>query len=203
MMISSVPALLKAMRACEQTAGMSVLEHGLQVARHFNDLRQHVLFGHPLQYEWKLPDWAYDPQLWQQLIPHRHVVRYQVYHDCGKPLCRTTDEQGRVHFPDHATVSANLWRSLGQHELEAELMAHDMDVHLLKDEGVSTFCQSPLAATLLLTGLAEIHANAAMFGGVDSVSFKIKHKHLSRRGKAIAARLKTTQPTLNHEVKYA
>ena len=39
--------------------------------------------------------------------------------------------------------------------------------------------------SLLLAGLAEIHSNAEMFGGLDSVSFKIKWKQINKRGKAI------------------
>lgn len=205
MMITSVRALRHAMRTCEQTSGLSVLAHGIQVARYFRDLKQHVLYQRPLQYEWKLPEWAYSPTLWQSVLPAATVNRYQVYHDCGKPFCQTVDEAGRAHFPDHARVSAEIWQSLGQPDIEAQLMAHDMEIHLLKDEGVEAFCHSPLAATLLLTGLAEIHANASMFGGIDSVSFKMKHKHLCRRGKAITARLEAGRyPHVNTpEVKYA
>lgn len=60
-----------------------------------------------------------------------------------------------------------------------------MDIHTLKSEGVDEFCKNPYALTLLLTGLAEIHSNAAMFGGMDSTSFKIKWKCLNQRGKQI------------------
>lgn len=38
-------------------------------------------------------------------------------------------------------------------------------------------------ATLLVASLAEIHANAQIFGDLDSQSFKIKYKQLDRRGK--------------------
>jgi hypothetical protein len=37
-------------------------------------------------------------------------------------------------------------------------------------------------SSLLITSLAEIHANAELFGGVDSVSFKSKYKQIDRRG---------------------
>jgi len=60
-----------------------------------------------------------------------------------------------------------------------------MDIHTLKSEGVDEFCKNPYALTLLLTGLAEIHSNAAMFGGMDSTSFKIKWKCLNQRSKQI------------------
>lgn len=47
-----------------------------------------------------------------------------------------------------------------------------------------------MAKTNLIAGLSEIHANASMFGGIDSTSFKIKWKQISKRGKKILA-LKT------------
>jgi hypothetical protein len=57
-----------------------------------------------------------------------------------------------------------------------------MDIHTLKSEGVEEFCKNPLAITLLLTGLAEIHSNAQMFGDIESVSFRIKmEKYKSTR----------------------
>jgi hypothetical protein len=43
----------------------------------------------------------------------------------------------------------------------------------------------PEAASLYLTAVAEVHANAPMFGGFESTSFKSKMKHLDRRGKAL------------------
>jgi hypothetical protein len=38
--------------------------------------------------------------------------------------------------------------------------------------------------------LCEIHANADMFGGINSTSFKIKFKQINKRGKAIINFLK-------------
>jgi len=67
----------------------------------------------------------------------------------------------------------------------------DMDIHLLKDVGVNDFAQKEEAATLLLTGLAEIHSNAEMFGGIESTSFKIKWKQINKRGKKISEILKS------------
>lgn len=200
---TTVAELRRQMRMCEQTPGMSVLQHGVQVARYFDDLYQHVMHGRALAYDWRLPDWVYAPVLWQQLPALATMRRYQIYHDCGKPWSREVDEDGRVHFPNHAQLSAELWLALGQSSQEAWLMRHDMDVHLLKDEGVAAFASQPGAAALLLTGLAEIHANAAMFGGIDSMSFKIKHKHISRRGRAIVAQLQTTSTPSQKDVYYA
>jgi hypothetical protein len=60
-----------------------------------------------------------------------------------------------------------------------------MDIHLLKSEGVEEFCKNPYALTLLLTGISETHSNANIFGGIESTSFKIKNKNISKRGKQI------------------
>ena len=76
----------------------------------------------------------------------------------------------------------------GDHQI-ANLIRMDMDIHLLKDAGVKEFCTRPECCTLLLSGLAEVHANAAMFGGINSTSFKIKFKQIKKRGNAICKEL--------------
>ncbi|MBB4861243.1 hypothetical protein HNP46_000054 [Pseudomonas nitritireducens] len=174
------------MQATEQAKGQSVLEHGHSVRRYYQDLRAHVLEGTPLQYEWKIPDWARDKGLWERVVDDQDATLYQVWHDCGKPYCRVVDEEGRAHFPDHARVSGETWRRVGGSEQVARLMELDMDIHLLKADDLQEFASRPEAATLLLTGLCEVHSNASMFGGLDSTSFKAKWKHLDRRGKQLS-----------------
>lgn len=172
--------------SCEQTAGMSVWEHGESVARYYADLHAHVTTGRPLQYEWRLPSWLEEsPDLLDLLLPFDTAQAYQIFHDCGKPYCLTIDEEGKRHFPNHAAMSERIWRSVSMDEQIARLIGMDMDIHLLKADGILEFANRPEAATLLLTGLAEIHANASMFGGIDSPSFKIKFKQIERRGRAI------------------
>lgn len=195
--VHSLAQLRTAMRNCEQTKNLSVLEHGLQVAKYFEDLRQHILFGKPLAFEWRLPDWIYSRELWERVLPISIVRQYHWFHDCGKPFCRTVDEDGKVHFPDHANVSAALWRHIGGDEQIARLIEHDMDIHLLSASGLESFSMMPEAATLLLTGLAEIHANASMFGGIDSVSFKIKFKQINKRGKAFVSMIQDEKVAVN------
>ena len=61
-----------------------------------------------------------------------------------------------------------------------------MEIHTIKDKDVKEFIRDPrTAVTLLLVGLAEVHSNAQMFGGIESDSFKIKYKQIAKRGKAI------------------
>ena len=62
-----------------------------------------------------------------------------------------------------------------------------MDAHLLRAEGLAEFAARDEAPTLLLTALAEVHSNAIMFGGLTSDSFKMKAKHLDKRGRQVLA----------------
>jgi hypothetical protein len=180
------------MKSCEQTTGLSVLQHGYDVNMFYTDIYNHVVFGDDLKLVWKLPDWLDDFKncLSKTLIDKTLTDEYQIFHDCGKPYVVTVDDEGKRHFPNHSEMSYQVWLNAGGNHVVAELIRKDMDVHLLKDEGVEEFCKSQHATTLLLTGFAEIHANSQMFGGIDSTSFKIKWKHLNRRGKAIVSRLK-------------
>lgn len=173
------------METCEQTPGLSVLAHGQSVWAYYQDLIQHLTTGSALQYEWRLPEWVYDPKILAQQLDEATLRDYMVFHDCGKPYCRTVDQEGRQHFPNHAQVSEQTWLSVGGNKEVASLMGMDMDIHLLKGDGVASFAKRKEAATLLLVGLSEIHSNASMFGGIQSTSFKMKWKHLNRRGKAI------------------
>jgi hypothetical protein len=186
----TVPALRRLMRQTEQTKDMNVLEHGIQVARYFDDLHQHITQQKPLRYEWRLPEWIYEPVLHQYLLPIDVLRRYHTYHDIGKIYCRTVDSEGNVHFPDHAKKSEEIWLRVTGESTVASLMGMDMDIHLLKGNEVDAFCERKEAASLLLTGLAECSANASMFGGISSTSFKIKFKHINRRGNAIVKKLK-------------
>lgn len=177
------------MKLCEQTTGLSVLAHGESVHNYYLDLRNHVLDGEDLTFEWKIPDWLRAPELWSARLDEQVLAEYQIYHDNGKPFCREVDAEGRVHFPDHAQVSESLWAAVGGSSQAAILMGLDMEVHTMKADDLDEFCQRPEAASLLITAMCEIHSNASMFGGIDSTSFKMKWKHLDRRGKQIAKAL--------------
>lgn len=175
------------MSNCEQTKGMSVLEHGESVNRYYKDLYSHLTTGSELEYTWKLPTWILDHKdvILENLLDQDTINTYQIYHDCGKPYCRTVDTEGRVHFPDHANVSKQTWLDNGGSEQVAKLIGMDMVVHTMKAEDIPEFIKNPEAITLLITALCEIHSNCSMFGGIESTSFKIKWKHLDKRGRAI------------------
>jgi hypothetical protein len=175
------------MKSCKQTPDQSVLQHGISVKNYTFDLINHLKYGTPLKYEWKLPDWLYEnKELIISSLPSEKTLKYYtILHDCGKPYCLRIDENGKSHFPNHANVSCEVFSKIFDDSIASHLIKHDMDIHLLKSDGVEEFCQNPYHLTLLLVGLSEIHSNSKMFGGLDSTSFKIKWKSINQRGKQI------------------
>jgi hypothetical protein len=180
------------MKNCEQTQGQSVMQHGISVKNYTFDIINHLKFGTPLKYEWKLPDWIYENKdiILSNLPSDKTLKLYTILHDCGKPYCLEIDSDGKKHFPNHAEVSSITFSSIFENKEVEDLIRHDMDIHLLKSDEVEEFCKNPNAITLLLTGLAEIHSNCQMFGGIDSTSFKIKWKNINKRGSQILKTIK-------------
>lgn len=178
------------MQAGHQTKGISYWDHGALVASRFRDLMSPA----PAM-TWRLPDWFTENANWirEQLAPeHDRILTYQLWHDCGKAYCREEDADGKVHYPDHANVSADIWLSLGGDPFIGELIRRDMDCHTLRTAQAEEFAQKPFALILLTTALCELHANASMFGGIESESFKIKFKRLDKCGNIIIRKLKET-----------
>lgn len=64
-----------------------------------------------------------------------------------------------------------------------------MESHKFKAIEIEDFIKIPDCITLLIAGLCEVHSNASMFGGIDSVSFKIKWKQIDRRGREICKKM--------------
>jgi len=182
--------LIKDMSACEQTKGMTVLEHGELVYKYYNDLMRHLRDDYLLELGWLLPEWIYRHKdlILSKVYDDDIMKAYQIYHDCGKPYCRTVDIEGKQHFPDHAAKSFEVWDHIfGRVEdpIVGTMIRQDMDIHCLKGEGVDEFASRPQAVSLMLTGLSEVHANASMFGGMESTSFKIKWKQIDKRGRQV------------------
>lgn len=173
------------MNHCEQTKGMTILEHGHQVAEKYKQLIRGDIDG------WKLPDWYNEIDILKALLPSADVMElYHVFHDCGKIKCLKIDEDGKRHFPNHAIISAREWLISGGSQEVADLIERDMDMHLLRPSQAIEYNRLDLVPALLLTALSEIHANAEMFGGIDSTSFKIKFKSLNRLGNAFIKLIK-------------
>lgn len=175
------------MKLCPQTETQSVYQHGISVRDYLRDLIRY-LRGEEYKFQWKFPQWLklYSVDLLACLPDDKTLENYTVFHDCGKPFCHEVDEQGRTHFPNHSQVSADIWSTVGGTREEVELMRRDMEIHQLKAANIQDFVvEKNLAAALLLTGLSEVHSNAIMFGGIDSISFKIKWNQIDRRGLTI------------------
>lgn len=179
--------MIFAMEKCEQTSGMNMIQHGMMVKQKFDQIIDCIENNKEFPDGWRIPDFTKD--LIPFLLDSKTISQYQIFHDCGKPFCLEIDENGRRHFPNHAQVSYETWLKVCGDTTVAELIKRDMDIHLLKADQIEEFSSSIYAATLLLTGIAEVHANAEMFGGFDSDSFKIKIKQLTKRGKQIIKHL--------------
>ncbi|WP_157644045.1 hypothetical protein [Burkholderia ubonensis] len=171
------------MRACMQFRTQNMLEHGEAVLAKYQTLMAHARDGR-LPDGWRQPKW-WTPETAQRLAqaqpPEAIMTNYLRYHDCGKPICRIQDEAGRQHFPNHAAVSAQLWAQIGGHPDEVWLMASDMLLHTGSAEECEAIRGHRLAPALMFAALSEIHANAEMFGGIETDSFKSKAKQLERR----------------------
>lgn len=174
------------MRTCMQFGTMDVLEHGRQVTEAFRLLLEALSTGE-LPAGWRIPGWLlqHAGAFLSRLLPLETIYAYQLYHDCGKPACRITDAEGRAHFPDHAAHSERAWLAAQGDVVTGRLIGLDMAMHLASADDMASLAALPEAASLYLTAVAEVHANAPMFGGFESTSFKSKMKHLDRRGKAL------------------
>lgn len=135
--------------------------------------------------ELKIPNWfleKYDLIL-ENLYPLNIMEDYLINHDCGKHIVEYFDEFNKPHYPEHAESSYNYYLKYSNNLIVANLIRNDMFFHICSAEDIdkSNLLNKDLL-NLLIASLAEIHANASMFGGFDSVSFKSKYKHLDRRG---------------------
>jgi hypothetical protein len=167
---------------------MNVLEHGFSVSSWFYDLFYHLKYKTPLYREWRLPEWC-TADILPKLLPLHILVDYQIWHDIGKPYCRTVDDEGKQHFPNHAQVSYDTWiancHQTEDNLLVGQLILKDMLAHTVKGEDLTTFLADPLAPSLVVTALCEIHSNASALGQLDSDMFKIKLKRLDKIGRKL------------------
>lgn len=180
------------MKDCQQTQGQSLFQHGMSVKNYLFDLLNHLRTGSKLKYEWLIPDSIYENKdIILSSLPDDYTLKlYTIFHDCGKWKCLSIDETGKRHFPNHTEESYKIFNQVFDNKIASDLILHDMDIHTLKSDGVEEFSENPLALTLLLTGIAELHSNASMFGGTPSTSFKIKYKSITQRSKQILNKIK-------------
>lgn len=184
------------MLLCEQTQGQTVYQHGQSVHLHYLELVDY-LKGHKMAVpsNWRLPDWLDEHKelFLKNLYDPKIVQEYCLFHDCGKPFCRIVDEQGKVHFPNHAAVSERIWVSVGGCHIVGKLIGQDMLIHTGSAQEIAKLCEANLPPchilTLLLVSLAEVHSNSKLFGGLESVSFKSKWHKIDQRGRQICRSL--------------
>lgn len=183
-----------------------------------SDSEKALLLINSKKFPIKYPDWFFEYE--EGLAWNRHgssiSYLYTNFHDCGKPYCKIYDADGKYHFIDHANISYNVWTHLNEispiqpeyHrkdklQIIGQLIKRDMEIHTIKAEDISKFCNYAKehidiynSVTLLLVGLAEVSANANLFGGMESESFKTKWKQIDRRGRAICKYLKLNSDEL-------
>jgi len=175
------------MQECQQFKNQNTLEHGYAV---WNNVRYLILGKFD---GFRLPQWFINNHHF--IVNNLHnwttLELYAKYHDCGKFLCREVDSEGKVHFPNHAEVSKKVFQEYFPAFPEAaELVGLDMLMHTSNPTQIyESSLPIKTLTTLLVTAFAEIHANASIFGGTESTSFKIKYKNLDRIGKRLIERL--------------
>lgn len=176
------------MRACLQTKDQNTLQHGLSVWKH-----TYTLISSDDLSNYRLPQWfsAYKKQLLDNIHPFKTIKHYAIWHDCGKPYTLEIDAEGKRHFPNHSEKSAEIFSNqIRNDETITRLIGNDMLMHTKKYEEIMEMNLSVQdLCTHLIIALAELHANAALFGGIDSDSFKIKFKRLEKLGKKICYQL--------------
>lgn len=179
------------MENCWQTPTQNIYQHGISVRDHLYQIIAFLNDSDSLD-GWRKPSWLSSEKefIKSKLLPWNVLETYTVYHDVGKPFCRVEDENGKQHFPNHAEVSERIWLEYGGDIQVGKLIGMDMDIHTIKSLQVAEFASRAEAISLLLTGLAEVHSNAKMFGGIESTSFKIKFGQIEKRGQAIIRELK-------------
>lgn len=106
------------------------------------------------------------------------MKKYHINHDISKPYIKVIDENGKEHYPNHSYHSYLLYCSLHGEDQFANMILHDMDFHKKRGNELTEVWKLDYSNHLYTTAWAELYANATLFGGFDSDSFKIKRKQL-------------------------
>lgn len=159
------------------------------------DLLNVLKTGSSSKYSQKIPDWFVNHKdfILSNILEESIISRYTLFHDIGKPLCLEIDQEGRRHFPNHEIVSYNLYRELFPLDcVVSDLIKRDMDLHRIKMDQVESYASNyrDTVITQLIVSLAELNANAVVFGGTNTDSFKIKYKKINKLGSRLVSSLK-------------
>lgn len=193
------------METTYQFKNQNVLEHGLAVHAKYKNLFTSLENNNPQSY---IPELVDSWDILHQFIRLPECMELvHVYHDCGKPFCCSKDEEGKQHFPNHAEISAQIFKdivlpvsSIQSKVITAEELTnyvkYDMYFHSTPMPEIRQKLESisgrefVFYCTLWLTSYAEVIANKQMFDDDNQVSFKIKQKKLAKILKILIKLLK-------------
>jgi hypothetical protein len=154
--------MISRLKATKQAGTQSILQHGFSVWNHTRQLLEGDTEG------FRLLQWYVDHKdnIFDNLHDYKTIKHYNIWHDIGKPYCIKFDEAGKQHFPDHAQKSKEIWDDLfPDRPIISNLIVHDMDCHTMSvDQIFAQNLSTQDLCTLMITALAELHSNAAMFG---------------------------------------
>jgi hypothetical protein len=149
--------------------------HGIQVNIWYNRLIENPCLLDDI----KIQEW------FSNYTPIEGIELYHYNHDMGKPYCVEYDSDGKAHYPNHSEVSYKMYLEKYEWSEFAEMIRFDMGFHTYRGEELCELCKMNIAPHLYATAWAELYANAEIFGGFDSDSFKIKRKRLLKSLKYI------------------
>ena len=200
----------------------TIYGHGISVASYCLDLIMHIYTGKVLDYDWDInkisdcnivdiikkllilnvdhEDYSINDIDMEEIINDiggkcemlRSILTYCLYHDCGKPYCRTVDCNGNTHFFNHESVSHKKWMEYDGNKFIGDLILYDMVLHRSTVKELDDIFENISHIQwiiLVLSALSEVHSNANMFGGIESVSFKIKLKKVLKNIKHIIKKI--------------
>lgn len=182
------------MRNTYQFQNIDMLQHGEMVFNEYQKLMNAIKNkdeGYFKEIGFSF-DWEFIDNLYENQYDMETMQSYQIYHDCGKHLSKTIDENGKIHYPNHAQHSSDLYGQYFDNPIAQDLILKDLNFHTFKCEQMNQWLEEEnkkTLASLYLTAWSEILANASMFGGIDSDSFKIKRKRLIQHGKKLKEKL--------------
>lgn len=192
---TDIEQLHNAMRNTYQFEDIDMIKHGEMVYEQYQKLMDAI--EHKNEQYFKdigfTFDWEFIEKLYQNQYDLDNMESYQIYHDCGKHLSKTIDENGKIHYPNHAQHSSDLYGKYFDNKIAQDLILKDLNFHTFKSEEMAKWLETEnkqTLASLYLTAWAEILANSSMFGGIESESFKIKRKRLIQHGKKLKESLK-------------
>jgi hypothetical protein len=154
------------------------------VCEYATEFYQNVVHDAVFKKNWIIPEWCnqtFKKTFTSYSIDLKTIQTYCRYHDCGKPYCYIDG-----HFPNHAQVSYDTWMEEIGDEQVGRFILNDMNLHTMTCAQLdSVNLEKHEWLVLIIVGLSEIHSNAEMFGGTDSVNFKIKIKKFNKNVKHV------------------